>query len=123
MHKELHTAKALLGQPFPEPERSRDIAAALPDHTPELAALIPRLILDGMQRYAVHHEPTGGFLLSVLANDLTEAVCRADDASLAAILPIVKYVYNCLPSRCHGSPEKVKAWLKLRVVAEEDGDE
>lgn len=88
------------------------------DSAPELAAAIPPLILEGLQRYATERLPTGGFLYYVLTNNLTEAVCRADDESLAAIREIVKYVYNCLPGRCHGSPAELARWVSGREQEE-----
>ncbi|MBA3756207.1 MAG: hypothetical protein H0X02_08295 [Nitrosomonas sp.] len=52
----------------------------------------------------------GGFLISVLENDLFEAVGRADSYNLSTLQKICGYVYNDLPSECWGSPEKVSVW-------------
>ena len=84
----------------------------LPDETQSMLVGMPPRILEGLRRYAIHHQEVGSFLRAVLENNLTEAVCRADPESLAALRIIVIYVYNCLPASCHGSPEAVKAWLK-----------
>jgi hypothetical protein len=91
----------------------------LPDETPEAAARLPVSILFGLRRYGHCHVPVGGFLTAVLANDLFESVCRADEDNYAALRSIVNYVYNCMPSPCHGSREKVAAWTSERVAWEE----
>lgn len=86
----------------------------LPDETESLVAGVPPHLLEGLRGYAVDHRPVGGFLTAVLENDLMRAVVTADVDSLACLLGIVHYVYNALPSGCHGSPEKVKAWLERK---------
>ncbi len=73
---------------------------------------IPPAILDGLRRYSVEHLGTGSFLTAVLENNLSEAIIRADRFSLAAIKDIVMYVHWEIPGPCHGSPDKVNAWLK-----------
>ena len=64
-----------------------------------------------LRRYADRHIETGGFLRSVLENNLMEAMGRADETSRAWLFEICSYVYNELPSPCHGSPEAVAAGL------------
>lgn len=78
--------------------------------------LIPEQVLLSLRAYADHHLETGGFLRSVLANDLMESVGRADHDSLVALPSICSYVYNEIPGACHGSPEKVAAWIKGRKL-------
>ena len=56
--------------------------------------------------------PTGGFLRAVLANDLMEAVGRADWQNQKDLHEICDYVYNCMPIPCHGSYENVDNWIK-----------
>lgn len=75
---------------------------------------VPPSIIAGINRYVRLHEPQGGFLTACFENDFTRAVGRADDESLAAIAAITAYIYCETPSECHGSPEKVKAWLENR---------
>lgn len=74
---------------------------------------IPPRILAGLNRYWNEHVATGHFLRGALENDLREAVLRADANSLAALRDIVLFIYNELPSECHGSKEKVAAWIKI----------
>ena len=64
-----------------------------------------------MDRYATEHSGVGDFLRNVLSNNLMEAVCRADDDNIKVIRDICLYVYNELPSNCHGSPERYKEWI------------
>jgi hypothetical protein len=73
-------------------------------------ATIPPLVREALDRHAQEHAHTGGFVTSVLENDLKEAVWHADAASFAALPSICSYIHWHLPGGCHGSPEKVKAW-------------
>ena len=87
---------------------------ALPDENSSSPAGVPPAILEGLRGYGYHGIPTGGFLRATLENDLAQSVGMADDQSLAAIGRIVSFVYNCLPSKCWGSKEKVQAWIKMK---------
>ena len=73
--------------------------------------MIPERTKEALDRYVTGHVVTGSFLRSVLANDLVQALHRADDDNLAALPEIVQYVYWELPGDCWGTPEKVSAWL------------
>jgi len=68
-------------------------------------------IKNGIDRYVSHGAPTGHFLRYVLENNLMGALGHADSDSRADIFEICDYVYNEIPSVCHGSPAKVKAWI------------
>lgn len=72
---------------------------------------IPPHTLEGLRRYIDERMPVGGFLTSVLENDLTQAFGRADPENLACLYQIVQWVYMEAPAPCWGSPEKVAAWL------------
>ena len=61
--------------------------------------------------YARAGEPVGGFLQAVLSNDLMAAVCRADQDNIRNLPAGALFIYNELPSPCHGSPAKYEAWL------------
>ena len=73
---------------------------------------IPMPIKAALDRWAAKGHPTGHFVQAVLKNDLMEAVGRADDYSRKALREICMYVHNELPSGCHGSSEKVRAWAE-----------
>lgn len=68
-------------------------------------------IKESLDRYVRDSTPTGDFLRAVLSNDLMQAMARADDENRRDLFDICDYVYNDMPSGCHGSPEIVKAWL------------
>lgn len=90
-----------------------------------LEARIPTLLLEGLQRYAEHRIPAGGFLTAVLENNLKEAVQRADLQSQRSLTAIVMYCNNYLPRGSWGSPAAVRAWLASDIdaaLAEESPD-
>ena len=81
---------------------------------------IPHETIASLERYVKYHIPTGGFLKAVLTNDLMEAIHRADSFNLAALVDIVKYLYNDFPGNCWGSPEKYKEWTDRSLWPEND---
>jgi hypothetical protein len=74
-------------------------------------------VLGALKRYVEQRIETGGFLRAVLENNLQEAMGRADEANREAIFHICAYVYNEIPSACHGSPKRVAEWLKPPIRA------
>jgi hypothetical protein len=75
-------------------------------------------LLPGLQRYVEHHTGVGGFLTSVLENDLFKAVGKADLASQQNLRDLTEFIYTYCPAECWGSPEKVAAW-KAREPGED----
>jgi len=73
---------------------------------------VPEQLREGLMRYLVHRIPTGSFLLAVLTNDLSEAVARGDEASLAGLVNIVRFLVNDVTYMAWGSPVVVRAWLE-----------
>lgn len=71
---------------------------------------VPERLRPGLARYVSTGGRMGSFLEAVIANDLHEAISRADDDSLAAIKPIVQFLYNNTPGGCWGSKERVATW-------------
>lgn len=65
-----------------------------------------------IDRYVDGRIPTGSFLRAVLENNLMEAMGRADIGNRHSLFEICEYIYNNIPLICHGSPERVKNWLK-----------
>ena len=72
---------------------------------------IPDPIFRALMRYQDDGVMPGGFLQAVLRNDLQEAVFHADPESLAALLPICRYVHWEIPAVAHGSREAVDQWV------------
>ena len=81
---------------------------------------IPQLTIDTLKRYTDNRLATGSFLRAVLANDLFEAVARADEMNMQTIPLIVKYIYNELPGGCWGSYEAVDAYLASEEMYEDE---
>jgi hypothetical protein len=64
-----------------------------------------------LAHYIVNKIPPGGFLESFLANDLMEALGRADSTNINLFPAYGKFLYNYAPRACHGSYEIVQSWL------------
>ena len=76
---------------------------------------IPKRTKRALDKWACWAEPNGDFIMAVLRNDLMRAISRADLENQKAIVDIVKYVYNRLPSQCWGSEEAVESWEGLEM--------
>lgn len=72
---------------------------------------VPEHLIDGLVSYVVDRRPTGHCLRAVLENDLMEAFSRADIETAMGMKRICTFIYSYTPSICHGSPDKVNAWL------------
>ncbi len=83
--------------------------------------MIPLYTLDALQDYIDTGNEHGGFVMAVLENDLRGAVSRADVYNIAVLKDIVMWLSSNAPTACWGSPEKVKAWMKLKRFAREGG--
>ena len=76
---------------------------------------IPPRIKKAIDRYQKEGIEPGGFVRAVLADNLVEAVLRADSESLKALPEICRYVFNHVPNARWGSPELTEAWIRLNV--------
>jgi len=72
---------------------------------------IPLTTIESLHQYIDHHLPVGGFLSSVLSNNLVDAFARADSNNQSALLELITYCHWEIPSQCWGSEEKVRNWL------------
>lgn len=72
---------------------------------------IPDYMIEGVVQYVMYGKPSGGFLMSVFSNDLMGAMARADSTNQVYIKQYCDLLYNQLPSPCHGSSERVQAWI------------
>lgn len=84
---------------------------SLPSHIVEGMRHLPEHMHGSIQRYLLNGIPPGSFLTAVLENDLMEAFGRADDDNREALFEWVRFIYNYAPTGCHGSSEKVSAWI------------
>lgn len=73
---------------------------------------IPEHMRGGIYRYVMHGVPMGGFLTAIFENDFMRATGKADDENRRALFEYAAFIYNHTPSQCHGSPERVDAWLE-----------
>ena len=74
-------------------------------------------LIPGLRRYVDQHVETGGFLRSVLEDDLAAACGRASD--LYTVYPTLLWLLdpaNNVPPECWGSRERVSRWLAYRVA-------
>lgn len=87
---------------------------------------IPREIEEALVRYRDGNHPYafGSFLTAVLANDLVEAVLRADDHNIRILPQYVMWIRNNLPGRTGdaredmwGSYDAVKNTIKRQYAA------
>jgi hypothetical protein len=72
---------------------------------------VPSFMAQDLANYIVNKIPPGGFLESFLANDLMEALGRADSTNINLFPAYGKFLYNYAPHACHGSYEIVQSWL------------
>jgi len=85
---------------------------------------IPQRFRDSILLYVEHRCPPGHFLEAVLANDLTEAMGRADEEAYAHLGDICSFIYNRIPRVVWGDRERVKDHLEGRTpdfVGDENG--
>lgn len=72
---------------------------------------LPKLILDGLQRWVDDGIMPGGFLEAVLRDAPLSIVCgRADDDNGRVLQKLVWHLRNKVPPECWGSESRVRAW-------------
>lgn len=72
---------------------------------------IPKYMHQGIVNYVNHKVIPGDFLLSVLQNDLKNAVGYADDENIHLLPVYVAFFYFNIPSVAWGSKEAVEKWI------------
>lgn len=81
--------------------------------TPLQQFIIREDMMSSLMRYLNDGIPTGSFLRAVLAHDLMEACAHADHWNLGQLPAYAAFMYNEIPSICHGSYEIVDRWIEL----------
>lgn len=71
---------------------------------------VPRHNHDSLVEWLCIGRPVGGFLESVLCNDLRGAVGEADDTNLRHIPDLVRWLYNHAPIPAWGNASVVRKW-------------
>lgn len=91
---------------------SQDIAELL-----ALAAQrgVPSHCAEPLCKYLAFGEPVGGFLQSVLANDLYVACKKPDVTNAYALQVYVDFLYEIADPRSYGSYKRYDAWVKTRA--------
>ena len=69
-------------------------------------------MIAALDRYVDYGASVGSFLHNVLTHDLYTALALADDDNFQNIQAYASYLHNVIPGSCHGSKEKVDAWIK-----------
>ena len=72
---------------------------------------IPGRMRLGIERYVKDHIRPGSFLQAVISNDLRNALAHADIENLENLPAYTMYFYWETPPDCHGSKEKMEAWI------------
>ena len=72
---------------------------------------IPAHMREGIMLYVERRVKPGSFLMAVLENDFVQIVGRADETNIRYLPQWAELLHWEIPSKCWGSPEKVKAWL------------
>ena len=70
----------------------------------------PADVLAAIQRWVQYRDYPGSFVCRLLCNDLIGTYRAADEASLAALPTILRYLHNEVPTNCYGSEAKFSAW-------------
>ena len=84
------------------------------DGVPIKYELLPNQFRGAAKRWIEHGIRPGGFLCTVIENDLLSALGIADDnMTRADIRAVALWFHWEAPSDCHGSREKIAAWRKF----------
>lgn len=70
--------------------------------------------IQSIDRYVEHQIPTGGFLKSVITNDLRMAFGMADEDNKMHMEGIVSFIVACLPLTC----KDFQVWLATEITKE-----
>lgn len=90
----------------------KELEAHRQAHEDKIKQVVPEHTKEALERYVHDGISPGGFLLSVLRNDLMGAYGRADNLNIKNMFAIVKYVYNDIPRSAHGSEEAIENWIE-----------
>ncbi len=83
----------------------RKVDALTPDYD-----LVPPHLRNGMREYIQRGHVPGDYLQAVIANDLNDALSRADENSMGSLGVLTTWLYNDAPGGCWGSRGIMNAW-------------
>lgn len=75
-----------------------------------LSDFVPRYMHEAIRAYVLEGQRTGNFLYQLFSNNLMKTFHAADDTNRANIHNYVRFLFNCVPTACHGSPAAVEEW-------------
>lgn len=73
--------------------------------------VIPEHMLISIERYVNQGVPVGDFLQAFIANDLMDAVGRADHINIHLFPAYANLFHFEAPDACHGSRQAYRDWL------------
>lgn len=73
-------------------------------------------VQEDLMAYATEGRPLGGFLLSVVSNDLAQSIVTADKYNLSTLRDIVGFIERYLPRVCWGSRAIVGQWVRAHCT-------
>lgn len=82
---------------------------------------IPAHMIGGVKRYVLLGIPPGSGMRCLLENDFMRAHGHLDNDNRAALSGWCLFLYNYVPGSCHGSTEKVQAWIDRGGALGRDG--
>jgi hypothetical protein len=71
---------------------------------------LPEALRGGVRRWIESGIQPGGLLSAVIANDLRQALLRADPFNLSLIPAIIGWFLDQAPSKCWGSVAEAEGW-------------
>lgn len=77
-----------------------------------MLARVPDYMHGPTVRYVLFGVRPNEFLQALFANDLIDAVGRADDENLEALWRWIRLLANATPARCRGSRSNLAAWIE-----------
>jgi len=73
-------------------------------------------MIDSLQRYLTEGIRPGLFLQKVICHKSLQDICEvADDENLRNLPAYAAYLYNEVPSGCHGSEERMESWINKEL--------
>jgi hypothetical protein len=72
-------------------------------------------VIESIWMYVTYGIEPGSFVRSVLENDLTGALSRADSYNSRTLKEIGMYVYMEVPSNAWGNSDRVSEWMVWRM--------
>jgi len=85
---------------------------------------IPDYMQEGFEGYLLYGWEPGGFLYSVITNDLMGAFAKADSLNSQIVRNYVSFLFNIAPSASCGSEANYNDWVEyVRSITDEEREE